>query len=91
MKKEEILARLPYSYPFLFVDELLSIDENGSTGTFTYSPELDFYKGHFKDHPGDGFVQHHAPALVLRLRFLTHGYHSSVVYFRRNCTGVIPQ
>ena len=51
MKQEEILARLPYSYPFLFVDELLSIDENGSTGTFTYSPELDFYKGHFKDHP----------------------------------------
>jgi 3-hydroxyacyl-[acyl-carrier-protein] dehydratase len=51
MKQEEILARLPYSYPFLFVDELLSIDENGSTGTFTYSPDLDFYKGHFKDHP----------------------------------------
>jgi len=51
MKQEEILARLPYSYPFLFVDELLSIDENGSTGTFTYSADLDFYKGHFKDHP----------------------------------------
>ena len=51
MKQEEILARLPYSYPFLFVDELLSIDENGSTGTFTYPPDLDFYKGHFKDHP----------------------------------------
>jgi 3-hydroxyacyl-[acyl-carrier-protein] dehydratase len=51
MKHEEILARLPYSDPFLFVDELISIDENGSTGTFRYSPELDFYKGHFKDHP----------------------------------------
>ncbi|WP_432708930.1 3-hydroxyacyl-ACP dehydratase FabZ family protein [Pedobacter sp.] len=51
MKQEEILARLPYSPPFLFVDELLSIDENGCTGTYTYSPELDFYKGHFKDHP----------------------------------------
>jgi len=51
MEAQEILAKLPYSKPFLFVDELLQIDENGSTGTFTYDKELDFYKGHFKDSP----------------------------------------
>jgi 3-hydroxyacyl-[acyl-carrier-protein] dehydratase len=51
MKTQEILARLPYSKPFLFVDELLQINENGSTGTFTFDKELDFYKGHFKDYP----------------------------------------
>lgn len=51
MNKEEILTHLPYSKPFLFVDELLSIDENGSVGTYTYDKDLDFYKGHFKDHP----------------------------------------
>jgi 3-hydroxyacyl-[acyl-carrier-protein] dehydratase len=51
MTAQEILSKLPYSKPFLFVDELLQIDENGSTGTFTYDPALDFYKGHFKDSP----------------------------------------
>lgn len=51
MKAQEILEKLPYSKPFLFVDELLQIDENGSAGTYTYDKELDFYKGHFKDAP----------------------------------------
>lgn len=49
--KEEILALLPYTPPFLFVDELVHTDENGATGTYTYSPDSDFYKGHFKDYP----------------------------------------
>lgn len=49
--KEEILALLPYAPPFLFVDELLSVDENGATGTYTYLQDADFYKGHFKNYP----------------------------------------
>lgn len=51
MNVNEIKEKLPYSYPFLFVDELIHVDENGSSGTFTYDENLDFYKGHFKDHP----------------------------------------
>ncbi|SHM32320.1 3-hydroxyacyl-ACP dehydratase FabZ family protein [Flavobacterium saccharophilum] len=51
MKLTDILAKLPYSKPFLFVDELLHVDENSISGTYTYSEELDFYKGHFKDNP----------------------------------------
>jgi len=51
MNPQEILAKLPYSKPFLFVDELLHIDENGSAGTYTFDKDLDFYKGHFKDAP----------------------------------------
>ena len=51
MKTNEIIEKLPYSYPFLFVDELLHVDENGSSGTYTFDKDLDFYKGHFKDHP----------------------------------------
>jgi len=51
MKAHEILEKLPYTKPFLFVDELLQIDENGATGTYTYDKDLDFYKGHFKDYP----------------------------------------
>lgn len=51
MELTAIIKKLPYSEPFLFVDELLHADENGITGTFTFKKELDFYKGHFKDNP----------------------------------------
>lgn len=51
MNKEEILQHLPYSKPFLFVDDISDISENGVTGMYTFDPELDFYKGHFKDAP----------------------------------------
>ena len=51
MIKDEIISKLPYSKPFLFVDEIISIDENGVEGTYTFDENLDFYKGHFKDNP----------------------------------------
>jgi 3-hydroxyacyl-[acyl-carrier-protein] dehydratase len=51
MRKEEIISKLPYSKPFLFVDEIIQIDENGVKGTYTFDESLDFYKGHFKDYP----------------------------------------
>lgn len=47
----QILSALPYQKPFLFVDELISINEDGVEGSYTYSQELDFYKGHFKGYP----------------------------------------
>lgn len=51
MNNQEIIAKLPYSVPFLFVDELISIDENGAEGTYTFDENLEFYKGHFKEKP----------------------------------------
>ncbi|WDF65881.1 3-hydroxyacyl-ACP dehydratase FabZ family protein [Flavobacterium sp. KACC 22763] len=51
MELNEIMAQLPYSEPFLFVDELLHADENGVTGTYTFRENLDFYRGHFKNNP----------------------------------------
>jgi 3-hydroxyacyl-[acyl-carrier-protein] dehydratase len=51
MTKQDIISKLPYSKPFLFVDELLYIDENRVEGTYTFDSTLDFYKGHFKDNP----------------------------------------
>ena len=51
MKNHEIIAKLPYSLPFLFVDEIISINENGVVGTFTFDENLEFYKGHFKEKP----------------------------------------
>ena len=51
MTKDQIISKLPYSKPFLFVDELLHIDEKGAEGNYTFDENLDFYKGHFKDNP----------------------------------------
>ncbi|TDE00637.1 3-hydroxyacyl-ACP dehydratase FabZ family protein [Flavobacterium sandaracinum] len=51
MTNQEIIAKLPYSKPFLFVDEILQINENGVEGTYYFDEHLDFYKGHFKDNP----------------------------------------
>ena len=51
MTNQEILNNLPYSKPFLFVDEIVSITENGVEGTYYFDDKLDFYKGHFKDNP----------------------------------------
>ena len=47
----DIISRLPYSKPFLFVDKIIEINENGVVGEFTFDENLDFYKGHFKDKP----------------------------------------
>lgn len=51
MTSQEIIAFLPYSKPFLFVDEITSITENGVEGTYFFDGILDFYKGHFKSNP----------------------------------------
>jgi len=51
MTHQEIISKLPYSKPFLFVDDLTQINENGVQGSYTFDENLDFYRGHFKDRP----------------------------------------
>src|SRR6478609_7788498 len=51
MKKIDIISKLPYSKPFLFVDKIIRIDEDGVEGEYTFDENLDFYKGHFKENP----------------------------------------
>lgn len=51
MNHQEIKKKLPYTKPFLFVDELGHVDDNGAQGYFTFQENSDFYKGHFKDNP----------------------------------------
>lgn len=51
MNFQTILDNLPYESPFLFVDDLISINESGAKGSFTFDEDLDFYKGHFKGNP----------------------------------------
>ncbi|WP_417429209.1 3-hydroxyacyl-ACP dehydratase FabZ family protein [Halpernia sp.] len=51
MKSEEILKKLPYSKPFLFVDEIVTLNEKGVKGNFIFNENMDFFKGHFKNYP----------------------------------------
>lgn len=51
MKKNTIIQHLPYKPPFLFVEELSHISENGSEGYYTFKNDEFFYQGHFKDRP----------------------------------------
>jgi 3-hydroxyacyl-[acyl-carrier-protein] dehydratase len=51
MENDKILDFLPYSEPFLFVDELERVSENGIFGTYTFHEDSDFYRGHFKENP----------------------------------------
>jgi len=51
MTKEKIILLLPYQEPFLFVDELDTISNEGVTGSYTFKKDAYFYKGHFKDNP----------------------------------------
>lgn len=51
MTTEKLISLLPYSTPFLFVDDLEQIDDDGVIGTYTYPLESFFYEGHFKGNP----------------------------------------
>jgi 3-hydroxyacyl-[acyl-carrier-protein] dehydratase len=43
---------LPHREPFLFVDTIVSADENGALGEYTFTNEKnDFFRGHFPDYP----------------------------------------
>ena len=51
MKNQKIIDLLPYQTPFLFVEELTSLSENGVEGFYTFREDEYFYQGHFKDNP----------------------------------------
>lgn len=51
LKNNLIISQLPYSEPFLFVDEILSVSEENISGTYTFQKNAFFYKGHFKNNP----------------------------------------
>jgi 3-hydroxyacyl-[acyl-carrier-protein] dehydratase len=51
MNSTQIIKNLPFQKPFLFVDELIEISENGVIGNYTYKENEFFYEGHFKNNP----------------------------------------
>ncbi len=50
-KFQEILGRLPYREPFLFVDGLTALTPERVEGYYRFPPDSYFYRGHFKDAP----------------------------------------
>ena len=51
MEISEIIKLLPYQKPFLFVDDIQTISDEGVTGHYTFKKEESFYEGHFKNNP----------------------------------------
>lgn len=51
MTSNQIIKLLPYKKPFLFVDELTMISNEGITGNYTFKENEFFYEGHFKNNP----------------------------------------
>ena len=83
MNKADILSHLPYTKPFLFVDDLEAIDENSVTGSFTFDAGLDFYKGHFKDNPV-------TPGVILTETMAQIGLVCLGIYLSGNAEGGMP-
>ena len=48
---EEIYRRIPHRPPFLFVDEIIEITEEGATSSLTIKPEFPFFEGHYPGNP----------------------------------------
>src|SRR5574344_1800870 len=51
MVTNAIESLLPHRKPFLFVDEIVSCDDNGSVSTRKFTDEDFFFKGHFPQYP----------------------------------------
>ncbi|SHG84279.1 3-hydroxyacyl-ACP dehydratase FabZ family protein [Winogradskyella jejuensis] len=51
MNPEQIISLLPYQNPFLFVDGINQISEDGIKGHYTFKPDEFYYEGHFKNNP----------------------------------------
>jgi 3-hydroxyacyl-[acyl-carrier-protein] dehydratase len=49
--KDNLILKLPYGKDFLFVDEILEVNEQYILGSYFFSKELNFYASHFKDQP----------------------------------------
>ena len=47
----DIKSLLPHREPFLFVDEIVSCDDNGSVSEHVFTENEFFFKGHFPEYP----------------------------------------
>ena len=47
----DVKKLLPHRDPFLFIDEVLEVDEQSIVAKWFVSPDADFFKGHFPNFP----------------------------------------
>jgi 3-hydroxyacyl-[acyl-carrier-protein] dehydratase len=79
----QIKKMIPHRYPFLFVDKVIDIRENGLTGVKNVSANEAFFQGHFPDYPVmPGVLQIEALAQASAL-LVIHKYHleNKPIYF----------
>jgi 3-hydroxyacyl-[acyl-carrier-protein] dehydratase len=51
LTSEEVLAMVPQQEPFRFIDEIVELDAEHIVARYTFSPDADFYRGHFPGNP----------------------------------------
>ena len=51
MNQESVLQTIPHRPPFLFVDEVVELDEQRIVTRVQADPEADFFKGHYPGNP----------------------------------------
>ena len=49
--KQEVLELVPQQAPFRFIDEIISLDEDGIVGAYRFREDEFFYRGHFPGRP----------------------------------------
>ena len=51
MVEQRVLDSIPHRPPFLFVDKVISLDEQGIVAERTIREDEDFFKGHYPGNP----------------------------------------
>ena len=51
LTKEEVLALVPQQEPFRFIDEIVELDAEHIVALHTFSPDAEFFRGHFPGNP----------------------------------------
>ena len=51
LTNEEVLELIPQQEPFRFIDKIHHIDDTTIKASFTFRPDMDFYRGHFPENP----------------------------------------
>ena len=51
LTSNEVLAKVPQQEPFRFIDEIVELDAEHIVARYTFSPDADFYRGHFPGNP----------------------------------------
>ncbi len=51
MTRAAVLAAIPHRPPFRFIDEIIELDDAHIVAAYRFSPDADFYRGHFPGNP----------------------------------------